>query len=48
MDKPDDSETWEKGKKFTFFVLFKVSVYNVQTIKVMESVRYSDKEIFNV
>ena len=35
---------WDKGKRFTFFVLFQLRVYNIQTIKVKESVRYQTKK----
>ena len=38
------TETWDKGKRFTFFVLFQLRVYNIQTIKVKESVRYQTKK----
>ena len=43
-DQPGKREIWDKGKKFTFLVLFQLRVYNIQTIKVIMSVRYQIKE----
>ena len=57
LDEPGKKEIWDKGKRFTFFILFQLRVYNIQMINVIKSVRnnnksnkvskISDKEIFN-
>ena len=44
LDKPGTKKTWDKGKRFTFFVLLQLRVYNIQAIKIMKSVRYQKKK----
>ena len=36
LDEAGTREIWDKGKRFTFFVLFQWRVYNIKTIKVIE------------
>ena len=44
LNEPKNTTIWNKGKRFTFFVLFKLKVYNIQTIEAIESVRYQTKK----
>ena len=41
---PKNKTIWNKGKRFTFIVLFQLKVYNIQTIQATESVRYQTKK----
>ena len=43
LEVPRAKISWDKGKRFTFFVLLQLRVYNIQAIKVMELIRYQKK-----
>ena len=44
LETPGTQISWDKGKRFTFFVLLQLRIYNIQAIKVMELIRYQKKK----
>ena len=44
LNEPSNRKIWNKGKRFSFFVLFQLKVYNIQTIEAIDSVRYQTKK----
>ena len=47
LNQPGKRETWDKGKKFTFFVLFQLSKILFTNNKSNKVSNISDKGIFN-